>query len=131
MSLLPYADLAGDPALDETLVKIVELRGQILNLYRILGNQPSALAAFMGMSEYVRDRSSLPGQIRELIILATAQTLEVPYEWFHHERVARRLGVSDHKLRQLASWRESSAFAPTEKAAIAYADEVSRTRRGS
>lgn len=131
MANLPYVDVERVSALGETLTRIIKLRGEILNLYRILGNQPSALTAFMGMSEYVRDGSALPAQIRELTILATAQALDVPYEWFHHERVARRVGVNDQKLAQLVSWRESSAFSPIERSAIAYAEEVGRTRQVS
>jgi 4-carboxymuconolactone decarboxylase len=108
--------------------EIIRLRGGVLNLYRILANQPPALRAFMSMSRYVRDESSLQPQLRELAILVTAYGLNVEYERVHHLTAARKVGVPEPKLRDIATWRTSDTYTPVERAVMAYADQVAHSR---
>jgi len=108
--------------------EIIQLRGGLVNLYRILANQPPALRAFMSMSRYIREDSSLPPQLRELAILVTADVLNVEYERVHHRAAARKAGVSETKLAEIGAWRGSDAYTPAERAAMAYADQVARSR---
>jgi 4-carboxymuconolactone decarboxylase len=120
MARLPYVD-----AYEE----VRALGRPLLNLYRVLANQPPALRAFLGMSHYVRDQSTLPAALRELTILATAFALGVRYEQVHHLAGARRAGVSDAKLAAFPAWQASGLFDGPERAAMAYAHEVAATRR--
>lgn len=101
----------------------------VLNLYRVLANQPAALRAFLGMSKYVRDGSTLPAGLRELAILATAYALGVEYEQVHHLAAARRAGVDEAKLAAFPTWQANKTFDATERAAMTYAHEVAVTRR--
>ena len=131
MARVPYVSdaAAGEiPALPSLYASIADLRGSVLNLHRALANQPAALRAFMGMSRYVRDESSLDPALRELAILATGYGLDVPYEQYHHLPVARRVGVSEAKLAAIPAWRDSREFSETERAVLAYADSVARSR---
>jgi alkylhydroperoxidase family enzyme len=133
MARLPYV-METDPLPDDVRSlydHITALRGGLLNLYRVLANQPPALRAFMGMSRYVRDENSLPPQLRELAILATAYALDVEYERVHHLAAAARVGVPEAKLRDLAAWRRSDAYTAQERAVMAYAEDVARSRRVS
>jgi len=107
--------------------EITALRGGLVNLYRALANQPPALRAFMGMSRYVRDESSLTPQLRELAILATAHALDVEYEKVHHLAAARRIGVAERKLQAFPNWAASDAFTPAERAVLAYSHQVTRS----
>jgi alkylhydroperoxidase family enzyme len=107
---------------------IAKLRGGIVNLYRILANQPAALRAFMSMSRYVRDDSTFPPHLRELAILVTAYGLDVEYERVHHLAAARRVGVPEQKLADLPRWRERGAYTPAERAVMTYADQVAHAR---
>jgi len=130
MARLPYVMESPDPPPDVRCIyaDIVKLRGGIVNLYRVLANQPPALRAFMTMSRYVREGSLLPPQLRELAILVTACIIDVEYELVHHIAAARKVGVSEAKLRDVATWRNSAAYDPAERAVMAYAEEVARSR---
>ena len=131
MARVPYVSdaAAGDiPELNALYSDISALRGNVLNLHRALANQPAALRAFMGMSRYVRDDSSLDPALRELAILATAFALDVPYEKYHHVPAARRVGLSDAKLTAFPAWRNSLEFSAVERAVLNYADAVARSR---
>lgn len=108
--------------------EIAELRGAVLNLHQALAHQPAALRAFMGMSRYVRDEAALDDRLRELAVLATAYALDVAYEKHHHLSVARRAGISEAKLAAFPGWAESGLFEPAERAVLAYADQVARSR---
>jgi 4-carboxymuconolactone decarboxylase len=130
---LPYVPESGGAG-DTSEVAAVygELRAlgrPLLNLYRVLANQPPALRAFLGMSRYVRDTSTLAAPLREVTILATAYALGVRYEQVHHLDAARRAGVADAKLAAFPDWQSSNAFDARERAAMAYAREVAVTRR--
>lgn len=103
----------------------------LLNLYRILANQPPALRAFLGMSRYIRDESTLPAALRELTVLATAYALGVRYEQVTHLVAARRAGVSEAKLAAFPAWQTSGAFDPAERAAMTYAHEIATGHRVS
>ncbi len=134
MVRVPYVDPAGgetSPELLRLYEDIGALRGSVLNLYRALANQPPALQAFMGMSRYIRDDAELPARLRELAILATAWALDQPYERFHHIPAARRAGASEAQLAAFPDWASSDAFDATERAVLAYADEVARLRDAS
>ena len=70
---------------DDPVFARVEAMGRpVLNLYRVLANQPAALEAFLGMSAYVRGGSSLDPQLREAVILTVARELGSGYEVAHH-----------------------------------------------
>jgi alkylhydroperoxidase family enzyme len=128
MARVPYPEAEPGSDLAAIYADIAGLRGRIVNLNKALANQPPALRAFMAMSRHVRNASSLPGDVRELAILAVAYALDAPYEQAHHIPVARREGVSEEKLAAFPDWATCAAFTPTERAVLAYADQVTRTR---
>ncbi|HVA36498.1 MAG TPA: carboxymuconolactone decarboxylase family protein [Candidatus Dormibacteraeota bacterium] len=130
MARLPYvheSDVTGQP-LRGIYDEIIALRGGNLNLYRLLGNHPEALRAFMTMSRHVRNENFLAPQLRELAILATAYALDIPYEKAHHLAAARAEGIPEAKLQSFPHWGRSALFTPEERAVMAYAHQVARTR---
>lgn len=130
MARVPYvAATDGDqPELAALYREIAGLRGSVHHLHRALAHQPAALRAFMGMSRYIRDDAALPANLRELAVLATAYALDVAYERHHHIPAARRAGVREEQLAAFPDWAASAAFDETERAVLAYADGVARTR---
>ena len=119
----------GDSDAAAAYAEVRALGRPLLNLYRILANQPAALRAFLGMSRYIRDENALPAPLRELTILATAHALGVRYEQVHHLAAARRAGVSEAKLAAFPAWQASAAFDAAERAAMTYAHEIAMSRR--
>jgi len=135
MARLPYVpDPGGRADQSDVAAAYGELRAlgrPLLNLYRVLANQPAALRAFLGMSRYVRDASALPAPLREVTILATAYALGVRYEQVHHLEAARRAGVPEAKLAAFPAWQASGVFDVRERAAMAFAHEVATSRRAA
>jgi alkylhydroperoxidase family enzyme len=129
MARVPYVEPSESPAIAELYSGITGLRGSVLNLYKAVANQPPALEAFMHMSRYVRDDSSLPPHLRELAILATAYALDVEYEKYHHVRAGRQAGISEEQLAAFPAWRDRlDLFDERERAVLSFADQVARRR---
>ena len=69
--------------------------------FGVLLNSPAAAEAVAGLGEYLRFQSSLDPVIREIAILSVAREIDSPFEWAHHEPVARRVGVRDETIESI------------------------------
>lgn len=130
MARIPYVAPGGlhTPAVVERLYAEVRSLGRpVAHLYQILAHQPPALEAFLGMSTYVRNRSSLDPGLREMAVLATANAIGQDYELQHHRPVARRAGVAAEKIEAVASGRDGP-LDPLERSVVAYARQVAARR---
>lgn len=130
MARVPYveAEQAIDPELVErSYAFVLGLGRPVANLYKVLANQPRALEAFLVMSHYIRDTSSLDRRIVETAVLATARALDQPYERAHHERTALAVGVPAETVEAIAQGR-SATLTPLERAVVAYAEQVAERR---
>jgi 4-carboxymuconolactone decarboxylase len=125
---LRYVGGSSAPAVEALFWEIERMGRPVLNLYRVLANQPPALAAFLGMSRYVRSASSLDPGLRELTILATAHELGQNYEIRHHTDVAKKIGLSLAQLAAVAPGAKLEALTPAERCAVEFARQVARKR---
>ena len=60
------------------------------------------------ISEYLRYKSGIPAQAREIAILATAREMDSQFEWVEHEPVALKAGVSQ-EIVDIIKFRRSTA----------------------
>ena len=121
MARLDYVKPGANAEADAAFAQVGKLGRPVLNLYAELANHPPALEAFLSMSRYVRDGSSLEPGLRELLILATARALQQEYEIVQHTAAAKRAGVSDEKL-------AGAGLSDREACAVEYAREAARDR---
>ena len=96
----------------------------VLNLYRVLGNAPAMLRAWVDFAWALRLSAKTPRDVRELMILRGAQIAGVPYEWAHHYPMALAAGVPERKVHALSDWRASDLFTIEERAALRLAEEI-------
>ncbi|MBS1265365.1 MAG: hypothetical protein MAG471_01209 [Acidimicrobiaceae bacterium] len=54
--------------------------------------------AIQGVGEAIRFHGTLPAKARELAILLVARSWRAEFEWYAHEAVARRVGVTDEVI---------------------------------
>ncbi len=119
MPRVPFAPF--EPALQK---RLEELWGKPVNLYRALGNHPALVSAWTEFFNSLRHESRTPRALRELMILRTAQLARSEYEWAHHLGMARRAGVTEAQVSELASWKTSQHFRPEEKAALLLTEAI-------
>ena len=92
------------------------------NYYRAA---PKVVKSLMAMEEAAKDLT-IPLTLRELIKMRVSQINGCAYCLDMHAPEARAAGVSQQKLDVLAAWRESPAFDARERAALGWAEALTR-----
>lgn len=93
-------------------------------LYRMLGNAPAMLDAWVQMAWPLRSEPETDRGLRELLIMRTALLTRSSFEWQAHWPAAVRAGVTEAQLEALGDWESSPEFSAAERAALACAGEI-------
>ena len=128
MPRIPYADTKR-PETTELVEQIVKQRGSVLHLYQMLLNSPAVAAGWLTFLTAIRQQSSLPPDIRELVIIRIAAVNSAPYEAAHHAPIALREGLNQPQLDDLSNWEGSDRFDERQRSVLAYADAMTRQVR--
>jgi alkylhydroperoxidase family enzyme len=100
-------------------------RGTLLKLYKALLHSPPLAESWFGHMNAVRWGSTLPGRLRELIIIRIAAIHDVAYVIRQHvPALAEADGVSVAECEALKDWRPCASFNEAERAALAYCDSM-------
>lgn len=126
MARIPYADCSSE-AVRPLAERIIAERGSILHLYQMLMHSTPIAQGWLGYLTAIRQQSSLPGALRELIIMRVALLNNAPYEAQQHAPIALQEGMTQEQLDALQEWDRSDAFAADERAVLAYTDAMTRT----
>lgn len=125
MARIPYADLQ-QPELAPLVERIVAERGSVLHLYQMLMHSGPVAEGWLNYLTAIRQKSSLPGALRELIIMRVALLNRAPYEADQHAPIALREGLTPAQLEGLADWPASPHFDDRQRAVLAYTDAMTR-----
>ena len=101
-------------------------RGSIPLLYQVLLNSPPVAEGWEKMLTAVRNRSSLPASLREMVIIRVAVLNRAPYELEAHRPVALAAGVSEAKIDALRLPQPGVAFTALERAVLSLTDAMTR-----
>jgi 4-carboxymuconolactone decarboxylase len=112
------------PLPDEVANQVQQAGAQQVNLYRALAHAPELLKAWIDFAWALREQCNTPRQLRELVILRTAQRMLSQYEWHQHRRMAAEAGIEEHQIAELAMWQTSPAFTEAERTALALTDAI-------
>jgi 4-carboxymuconolactone decarboxylase len=125
-----FGDIAeplDDPILADMFARIRATRGHVLNIHRVVGQAPKMLRAQAAYARALREESSLPRNLQELVILRIAQVNDSDYEQSVHRPIALACGASAAKIEALPAWNAAAVFAPRERAALAFVDQAARS----
>ncbi len=86
---------------------------------------PQAMKALIDLETATR-RLTIPQDLQELVKMRVSQINGCAYCLDVHGPKARKAGVPQQKLDVLAAWRESPVFAPRERAALLWAESLTR-----
>ncbi|HEY9281153.1 MAG TPA: carboxymuconolactone decarboxylase family protein [Eoetvoesiella sp.] len=125
MARLPYADL-NHPEASPLVEQIVAERGSVLHLYQMLLHSPAVARGWLNHLTGIRQLSSLPGDLRELVIMRVALLNGAPYEAHQHAPIALKEGITQEQLDALDQWQESTLFNNKERAVLDYTDAMTR-----
>lgn len=126
MARIPYADLSS-PDVAPLVERIVAERGSVLHLYQMLLHSPPLAEGWLKLMTQVRQKLSLSGQLRELVIMRIAHLNGAPYEADQHAPIALKEGLSQAQLDAIPDWRAAGPlFSDPEQAALALCDAMTR-----
>lgn len=101
-------------------------RGRVSPLYQVLLNSPPMAQGWEQLLSAVRNRSSLPPDLREMVILRVAVLNRAPYEFEAHVPHALKAGVSEEKVQALRQQALGSGFSDTERSVLHLTDTMTR-----
>lgn len=102
-------------------------RGRMVNIYRMLLNSPPLAESWFNHSNAVRWRTTLDGRLREIVIIRIGHITHSDYILRQHvPSLALADGLTVEECDALADWQGSKFFDPRERAALAYADTMTR-----
>lgn len=93
-------------------------------LYRLLGNSPAMLEAWVGLAWPLRAKPVTSRALRELLILRLAVLTDATFEWEAHWPAALKAGATREQLAALGNWSRSDLFDAPTKAALRCGDEM-------
>jgi 4-carboxymuconolactone decarboxylase len=114
------------PELAKIEESILAQRGGISPLYQVLLNSAPLAEGWEKLLTALRNRSCLPADLREMVILRVAILNRAPFEFEAHRPLAVKAGVSADKLAALREIPAGAALDATERAVMALADAMTR-----
>ncbi len=113
-----------DPQLAEMFSEVKQRWPHVPNLYRVLGNAPKMLRAWLDMAWPLRLDASTSRRTRELMILHGARISKTAFEWAHHVPLALEAGVKQEEIDQLSNGQIPDTVSEAERVALQLAEEV-------
>ncbi len=123
---VPLVEPGTRPELAEIEKSILAQRGRISDLYRVLLNSGPLASGWEAMLTAVRNKSSVPADLRELMILRVAVVNRAQYEFDAHVPHAQKAGVSDAKIAAVKETVIGSVFTENEALVLELADTMTR-----
>ncbi len=112
MSRLPDPLETLTPEAKRVYDKITAKRGAVRGPFASLMHHPALAERAGDLGEFLRFGSTLPGDIRELAILLTARSVNQPYEWVAHARMARQEGLPDDVIERVRTRGDLAGLPP-------------------
>lgn len=113
------------PELAELEARIRGARGRLSPLYQVLLNSPLLAAGWEHLFTVIRQQTSVPAALRELVILRIAVLNGADYEFEAHVPHALQAGMTQDAIDALRK-NEAHTFQPVEKLVLRYTDAMTR-----
>jgi 4-carboxymuconolactone decarboxylase len=116
------------PELADVERDIVAERGRISPLYQALLNSPPIASGWEKLLTAVRNRTGIPGHLRELVILRVAVVNRAAFEFEAHVGPARKAGLAQEKIDAVRAWQPGTQgiFDADEALVLELADAMTR-----
>jgi len=99
------------------------------NIFRMMAHSPRYFEQYCRLGGAIRNRGELDPVVRELAITRTGILCEAPYEIAAHKRIGSNVGVTDEQNEALVNWQAAGCFTETQRAALAFTDEIVRLNK--
>jgi uncharacterized peroxidase-related enzyme len=130
MALVLYVDEDQAPPIIHILFEAArKQRGRVPNSQRVMAHNPDVLRAFGPFVGAIARENALPNRLKELAILKVTMINGCVFCLAHHCHAARSAGVSMNEMLALNAFEQSPLFSEQDRAALAYAEEITVNNR--
>lgn len=123
---VPMIEPGTDPALREIEDRILAERGRISPLYRVLLNSGPIASGWERLLSAVRNQSTVPARLRELVILRVAVLNRAAFEFDAHVPHAERAGLTAAQIEALRHTPVPGELAPIERRVLELTDRMTQ-----
>jgi len=113
-----------DPSTTSERTREILGKNRNANIFQMMAHSPSHLEQYCRLGNAIRFKGELDPVVRELAITRTGILCQAPYEVVAHKRIGKGVGVTDAQNEALEDWRAASCFDETQRAALAFTDEI-------
>src|SRR3954454_10640079 len=99
--------------------------------FQLMMYSPEVMSAARSMGDYLRYHSAIGNTLSELVILVTAREWSQDYEWFVHQPIALKAGISKDIADAIADGRRPTAMSADEEIVYDFTIELQRNKRVS
>jgi 4-carboxymuconolactone decarboxylase len=122
---VPPVTPGSKPELGALESRIRGARGRISPLYTVLLNSPELASGWEQLFTAIRQKTSVPPALRELVILRVAVLNGAEYEFEAHVPHALEAGMSSEAIERLRRG-ETEGFSSLERLVLHYTDAITR-----
>lgn len=128
MARVSYIEEKDHPELADLIGKVrAGRRGTLINVYKLLLHAPPLAASWLDLIGKARYATELDGRLREIAIIRVGYLNRTDYVVKQHvPELSAPEGLSQAECDALADWQASGLFNARERAALAYADAMTR-----
>jgi 4-carboxymuconolactone decarboxylase len=83
------------------LAPFTDAKGRYANIFGVLCRNMPLMEAWRDFGLFTMNGATTDPIFREVLILRTSELSKCAYEWHHHERIARALGMTEDRLRDI------------------------------
>jgi alkylhydroperoxidase family enzyme len=121
MARIPYFDPADavGPRAKKAYEKLPRM-----NLFRMLGHSGELIDGFTKLATQILNYAKIDPVLREIAIIRVGVLSGASYEIVQHERIAKRIGMSDALIAAIHEGPEAAAFEPLQRAVMRFTDDI-------
>ncbi len=124
-----YDSITGGERARQAAFRIVSEEGRLEGPFNSMLYSPEVGNALQSLGAALRFKTSLGDRAREIAILTLAAARQSDFEWYAHEAVGARLGLSDPEMSAIKKGHTENSFSPTEVRIHAATLELLRDRQ--
>src|SRR5262252_3465409 len=99
--------------------------------YSLLLHMPEMAQRLEALRTYIRDESSLPQRLQELVMISVAREMDCAFIWYAHAAAARQAGVRGDVVDAIREKRPLTNLEPDEQTVVDFTRELLRQRKVS
>jgi alkylhydroperoxidase family enzyme len=118
-------------AVNQLIARVIGIGGGTVGppkLFTTLGRHRRLFRPWLRFASRLMPGGKLPRRDSELVILRVAHLCGSDYEWAHHERIARRFGLSGADVQRVREGADAPGWSPRQRAILRAIQELHETR---